>query len=88
MKGLRESVELILDKLYKDKWEEIGGKQTTLGAKDNAVGLPVDTWKMKSFTVEDYNKLFTALKDGEVTVDRDYEKLVPESFERVKLIIV
>ncbi len=88
MKGLRESVELILDKLYKDKWEEIGGKQTTLGAKDNAVGLPVDTWKMKNFTVEDYNKLFTAMKDGEITVDRDYEKLVPESFERVKLVIV
>lgn len=88
MKGLRQSVELMLDKTYKDKWDEIGGKQTTLGAKDNAVGLPTDNWKMKSFTVEDYNKLFTALKDGKITVDRDYEKLVPESFERVKLLIV
>ena len=88
MKGLRQSVELMLDKAYKDKWDEIGGKQTTLGAKDNAVGLPTDSWKMKSFTVEDYNKLFTALKDGKITVDRDYEKLVPESFERVKLLIV
>ncbi len=88
MKGLRESVELILDKLYNDKWDEIGGKQTTLGAKDNAVGLPTDTWRMKNFTLEEYNKLFAALKDGKVTVDREYEKLKPESFERVKLEIV
>lgn len=88
MKGLRQSVELILGRIYEDKWAEIGGKQLTLGAKDNAVGLPTDTWKMKSFTVEDYNKLFNALKDGEITVDRDYERLVPESFERVKLVIV
>ncbi len=88
MKGLRESVELILDKLYKDNWDEIGGKQTTLGAKDNAVGLPTDTWRMKNFTVEEYEKLFDSLKNGEVTVDRDYEKLKSESFERVKLEIV
>lgn len=88
MKGLRESVELILDKFYTGKWEEIGGKQTTLGAKDNAVGLPVDSWKMKSFTVESYKKLFDSLKKGEIKVDRDYEKLVPESFERVKLVFV
>ena len=88
LKGLRESVEFTLKKVYDGKWEDIGGKQTTLGAKENAVGLPVDTWKMESFTVEDYNKLFTALKDGEIKVDRDYEKLIPESFERVKLVVV
>lgn len=88
LKGLRESVEFTLKKVYDGKWEDIGGKQTTLGAKENAVGLPTDTWKMENFTVEDYNKLFTALKDGEIKVDRDYEKLIPESFERVKLIVV
>jgi len=88
MKGLRQSVELMLDKTYKDKWDEIGGKQTTLGAKDNAVGLPTDTWSMKNFTVEEYSKLFTTLKDGKLTVDRDFEKLTPESFERVKLTVV
>lgn len=88
LKGLRESVEFTLKKVYDGKWEDIGGKQTTLGAKENAVGLPVDTWKMENFTVEDYNKLFTALKDGEIKVDRDYEKLIPENFERVKLVVV
>ncbi len=88
MKGLQKSVELMLDKVYKDKWDEIGGKQTTLGAKQGAVGLPEDSWSMKNFTVESYNKLFTAMKDGEIKVDRDYSKLKPESFKNVKLIIV
>lgn len=88
MKGLREGVEFVLDKFYKNEWKDVGGKQTTLGAKQNAVGLPVETWSMKKFTKEDYSKLFASLKDGEFTVDRDYKKLVPESFENVKLIIV
>lgn len=88
MKGLQKSVELMLDKAYKDKWDEIGGKQTTLGAKQGAVGLPEDSWSMKNFTVESYNKLFTAMKDGEIKVDRDYSKLKQESFERLKLVIV
>ena len=88
MKGLQKSVELMLDKVYKDKWDEIGGKQTTLGAKQGAVGLPEDSWSMKNFTVESYNKLFTAMKDGEIKVDRDYSKLKQESFEKLKLVIV
>ncbi len=88
LKGLRESVEFTLKKVYEDKWEDIGGKLTTLGAKENAVGLPTDTWKMKSFSVEDYKKLFEAMKKGEIEIDRDYEKLKPESFERLKLVIV
>ncbi len=88
LKGLRESVEFTLKKVYDGKWEDIGGKLTTLGAKENAVGLPTETWSMKNFTVQDYNKLLTAMKDGEIKVDRDYKKLKPESFERVKLSVV
>ena len=87
-KELSQSVEFMLDKHYKDKWDEIGAKLTTLGVKENAVGLPTDTWSMDKFTVEDYNKLFTAMKDGEINVDRDYEKLKQESFRRVTLVIV
>lgn len=88
LKGLRESVEFTLKKAYEGKWEDIGGRLTTLGAKENAVGLPTDTWKMKSFSVEDYNKLFEAMKKGEIEVDRDYERLKPESFEKLKLVVV
>lgn len=88
LKGLRESVEFTLKKVYEGKWDDIGGKQTTLGAKENAVGLPTDTWSMKGFTVEDYNKLFEAMKKGEIEVDRDHEKLKAESFEKLKLVVV
>ena len=86
-KGLSKSVELILDKSYKDGWDEIGGSLTTIGVKQDAVGLPTDNWKMKNFTIEDYETVYKSLKDGEIKVDRDYEKnLKQENFERVKLV--
>lgn len=88
-KGLRESVAYVLDKYYSDKWDEVGGMQTTLGAKEDAVGLPTDTWSLEKFTTEDYEKLLASLKDGSVTVDNDYEKGIDaKNFEKVKLTIV
>ena len=85
-KGLSESVAIILEDYYADNWDDIGGKLTTIGVKQDAVGLPVDTWKMENFTVEDYQQLYQSLKDGEITVDRDYEKnLKQENFQKVKL---
>lgn len=88
-KGIRESVELILKKVYDDSWDDIGGKQTTLGAKDNAVSLPTDTWIMESFTVEEYNKLYDKLKNDEIKIDRNYENnLNQENFPNVKLNII
>ncbi len=88
MKGLREAVMLTLGKVYSDKWDELGGKKTTLGVKEDAVGLPLKTWSMESFTVEDYKKLYNELKEGRIEVDRDYSKLSEENFEFVKLTIV
>lgn len=85
-KDLRESVDIILEKYYQDKWDEVGGKQTTLGVKQDAVGLPTENWKMESFTLEDYRAVYDSLKKGEIKVDRDYEKnLKQESFDRVEL---
>ncbi len=88
-KGIRESVEYVLEKIYSDSWDDIGGVQTTLGAKDNAVSLPTDTWRMENFTVEDYEELFEELKEGSIKVDRDYEKgLKNENFPNVNLNII
>lgn len=85
-KGIRESVEYVLEKVYSDSWEDIGGVQTTLGAKDDAVSLPTDTWRMENFTVEEYEELFEEMKSGEIEVDRDYEKgLKNENFPNVNL---
>ncbi len=88
-KGLRESVAYILDKLYTDNWADVGGKQTTLGAANDAVGLPTATWSLEKFTLENYEALFASLKDGSVVVDKDYEAgLKAENFANVNLNIV
>ncbi len=88
MKGLREAVAYILAKFYDNAWEEVGGVQTTLGASNDAVGLPTDTWSLEKFTVEQYNDLFSSLKDGKIVVDKDYSTLDAANFEAVALNIV
>ena len=73
MKGLKESVEIMLGKFYQNKWSECGGKLTTLGAKDNAVGLPETTKFVEGkFTMNDYKALFNKIVDGTITVKADY----------------
>ena len=89
LKGISLSALLMLDKVYSDEWNEVGGKLTTLGAEHDAVGLPTENWKLENFSIEDYKKLFERLKDGEIEVDRDYESgLKDENFENVKLNII
>ena len=84
LKGLQESVMIACETFYKGEW--VGGGETILGAKDNAVGLPTATWSMENFTVEQYEALFASLKDGSVTVDDDYETgLVAENFPNLTL---
>ena len=69
MKGLASSVEWALAKFYAGEFADIGGVGTRLGATDNAVGLPTDTWSMTNFTVADYEALFAAIVSGEVAID-------------------
>lgn len=88
LKGLREAVTFTLEEICSGKWDELGGKRTTLGAKEDAIGLPLESWSLEKFTVEEYKKLYASLKDGSITVDKDYDKLKAESFEAVKLVIV
>ena len=86
MKGLQESVMVACATFYNGEWASVGGGLTTLGAADDAVGLPVATWSMENFTVEQYEALFASLKDGSVVVDRDYENgLAQENFANVTL---
>lgn len=88
-KGLREAVMYALGKFYAGTFDdEMGGKPTVLGAANDAVGLPTDTWSFEKFSVEDYNTLFASLKDGTVKVDDDYSKLAADAFTNVELTIV
>ena len=82
MKGLADATKWALAKHYEGKWSEIGGIATSLGAKDNAVGLPTATWSLKNWTVEDYNQLFAEIVAGKVTISSDLV-LHPESTANV-----
>ena len=74
MKGIDQAAVLAIGHSYDGTWDEVGGKTTTLGANDDAVGLPTatDSWRFESFTVDEYNTLLEAIKDGSLVVDADY----------------
>lgn len=67
-KGLAESVVEALTKFYS---EGIYGGSLVLGADSNAVGLPVDSWSLENWSVEEYNALFDSIVSGEVNIDND-----------------
>jgi len=47
----------------------IGGTTVTLGAADQAVGLPLgDSFKFTNFTVADYNAILAKLADGTIVL--------------------
>ena len=69
LKGLDVSVIKTLTDFY------AGGAlipgSSVLGAADDAVGLPVDSWSLENWSVEDYEALFAQIKAGEITIDND-----------------
>ena len=76
-KGLSSAVQWALAKVYDGTFSEIGGNSTSLGADNNAVGLPTATWSMQNFTVEEYEALFQKILNGEVTIDNNSEMSNP-----------
>ncbi len=82
MKGLADATVWAIEKHYAGEFSEIGGTSTSLGAADNAVGLPTETWSMENWSVEDYNALFAKIVAGEVEIS-DELVTAPESTENV-----
>ena len=84
MKGIKQTVISKLEELYKDqKWETgihylglVSSEDPTL----NYVQLPIDTWRMSNFTVEDYKKLIEQIMNGEKVVFPDID-VAPEVSE-------
>ena len=56
-------------KVYDGTWSDIGGKATTLGAADNATGLPTATWSLKNYSVDEYTKMRDAVISGSPQID-------------------
>ncbi len=82
MKGLADATQWAIAKHYDGAWAEIGGKATSLGAKDNAVGLPTATWSLANWAVADYEALFAGIVSGEVAIANDTVEF-PESTANV-----
>ena len=51
-----------------------------------AVGLPVDTWSLENWSVEEYEDMFQKIVSGEIAIDNDFSNLA--STEHVALNIV
>jgi basic membrane protein A len=78
LKGLADATQWAVSKFYEGKWDEVGGVATSLGAADNAVGLPTETWSMTNWTVENYEALFADIAADKVAISVDQVE-VPES---------
>lgn len=66
LKGLSEGTYQMLERAFDGTWE---GGGVSLGAAEDAVGLPVDTWSLEGFTVEDYEAMKAAIVAGEIEID-------------------
>ena len=75
MKGLAEAVSQMLDAYYAGSFP--GGQNLTLGAKEEAVKLPMDTSKWTTFTQTDYDALYAQLADGTITLKKDTDAEAP-----------
>lgn len=69
MKGLSVAVVKELKAFYDDKFE--GGQDLTLGAKDDAVALPMETSKLEKFTEKKYNAILDKMKEGKIAIPTD-----------------
>ena len=82
MKGLADATVWAITKHYEDKWADIGNNLTSLGAKDNAVGLPTATWSLANWSVADYEALFAEIVAGTVAIS-DELVLAPENTDNM-----
>ena len=78
VKGLADAAEWAVAKYYAGAWDEIGGVATSLGAAENAVGLPTATWSMNNWTLADHEALFAKIAAGEADISTE-QVAIPES---------
>jgi len=76
MKQLQNVTETVLEALNTGAWETYGGKISNFSLSEgDYVGLPTaeDSWKLTTFTVEEYETLKQAIIDGTVEISSDTE---------------
>ena len=76
MKQLQNVTEAVLEALNTGAWETYGGKVSNFSlAEGEYVGLPTaeTSWKLATFTVDEYEALKAAIIAGTVTISNDTE---------------
>ena len=75
LKGLSNATKWAITKCYDGSFADIGGVPTSLGANDDAVGLPTATWALANFSVDDYEAVKAQVADGTIKVDNSTEAM-------------
>ena len=75
MKGLSDAAQWAIAKAFDGTWNEIGNSAVSLGAKDNATGLPTATWSLENYTVAEYEAQFADVVSGALVIDADFNNL-------------
>jgi len=78
MKQLQNVTETVLDALHNGNWATYGGQVTNFSlAEGEYVGLPTaDTsWRLTTYTVEEYEALKAQVADGTIVVDNNTEAM-------------
>ena len=89
LKGLVNATSWAIGKFYDGQWDEIGNVATSLGANDDSVGLPTETWALENYSVDEYTALLAAIKDGTVVIDGtvlEADAVVNAGLENVNII--
>ena len=91
MKGVGEAaIQALKASETEESWTEFvgdGSAAIVLGAKDNAVGLPTDTWSLEGWSVEEYEAMLADIVAGKITID-NADVPEPASTENVTVNIV
>ncbi len=87
MKGLADATVWAIEKHYAGEWADIGGVATSLGAANNAVGLPTATWSLTGWTIADYEALYADIVSGAVAIDASGNP-APESTANVTVKVI
>lgn len=77
MKGLAPTVKTVLQAIKDGNWKNYYGTVSNLGmvsgtdASLNYVQLPMDTWSMTDFTIDDYKDLVRRIEAGIYNISTD-----------------
>ncbi len=77
LKGLGIAVQTALDDIYEQEFE--GGRSLTLGASEDAVGIPTGTNafdRMNTFDIDDYDRIYNMLGGKVLNVPKTPQELV------------